>query len=133
MLLASAMHSGKGAVAQAAMIRQLLRVTQAVHSAAVAGQQVRQAKLLAEDTRARLVRVRDSMPQPGHSAGQATGTGTLTDRREPALEPQAQAMLDRLRAGQGRPAAPGFPVPNTLEPSRERRTTKPDATRGPER
>lgn len=134
MLLASAMHSGKGAVAQAAMIRQLLRVTQAVHSAAVAGQQVRQAKLLAEDTRARLVRVRDAMPRAVQTdRGQATGTVTLTDRRDPVLEPQAQAMLDRLRAGQGKPATPGSPVPNAIEPSKERHTTKPDATRGPER
>ena len=133
MLLASAMHSGQGAVAQAAMIRQLLRVTQAVHSAAVAGQQVRQARLLAEDTRARLVRIRDAMPQPGPAAGQTPGTTTRPDHREPPLKPQAQAMLDRLRAGQGTPAAPGSPVPNAIEPARTRHATKPDAIRGPER
>ncbi|WP_250444037.1 relaxase/mobilization nuclease domain-containing protein, partial [Actinotalea sp. C106] len=57
MLLASASRGGQGSAAQAAMIRQLLRLTQAVHAAAAAGQQARQAQLLAQDTRAPLSRI----------------------------------------------------------------------------
>lgn len=103
MLLASASHGGQGTVAQAAMVRQLLRPTQAVHDACVAGQQVRQAKLLAEDTRARLVRVRDAMPQVP-TAVSANGTAKATIERSRTLDPEAQAMLDRLHGGQGKPA-----------------------------
>lgn len=133
MLLASAMHHGQGAVAQAALIRELLRVTQAVYGAALAGGQARQAKLLAEDTRARLVRIRDAMPHPEPAAGDVPAGAVTTEQRDPALEPQAQAMLDRLRAGQGHPPTAGPPVPNRIEPATERRTSRPGPTRGPER
>lgn len=133
MLLASAAHGGQGTVAQAAMVRQLLRLTQAVHDASVAGQQARQAKLLAEDTRARLVRVRDAMPQVP-TAASANGTATATIERPRTLDPEAQAMLDRLHAGQGKPAtAAASPIPNKIEPAKTHQTTKPGMDRGPER
>ncbi|MEF9942943.1 MAG: relaxase/mobilization nuclease domain-containing protein [Burkholderiaceae bacterium] len=133
MLLASAAHGGQGTVAQAAMVRQLLRLTQAVHDASVAGQQARQAKLLAEDTRARLVRVRDAMPQVP-TAASANGTATATIERPRTLDPEAQAMLDRLHAGQGKPAtAAASPIPNKIEPAKTHQTTKPGTDRGPER
>ncbi|MFT8396689.1 MAG: hypothetical protein ABF648_11645, partial [Propionibacterium sp.] len=116
MLLASAARGGQGAVAQAAMIRQLLRLTQAVYNASVAAGQARQAQLLAEDTRARLVRVRDAMPSPAAAPG---GVGTATMARPADLDPEAQAMLERLRAGQAKPAIDiGSPVPNRIEPTR---------------
>ncbi len=128
MLLASATRGGKGAVAQAAMIRQLLRLTQAVHDASVAAGQLRQARLLAEDTRARLVRLRDALPQPAASTGPATAQPTRT------LDPQAQAMLDRLSAGNAHDATKAAsPLPAKLEPTERRSTTKPGAERGPER
>jgi hypothetical protein len=137
MLLASTARSGQGAVAQAAMVRQLLRLTQAVHDAAAAGQQARQAQQLAEDTRARLVRVREALPQPleGGQAVAPSGTATATlEQPQATLDPEAQAMLDRLRAGQGRTAAAAAsPVPNTIEPAKTRQTTTPGADRGPER
>ena len=137
MLLASAVRSGQGAVAQAAMVRQLLRLTQAVHDAAAAGQQVRQARLLAEDTRARLVRIREDLSKPleGGQAAAPSGAATATlERPQAALDPDAQAMLDRLRAGQGRPVGEAAsPVPNTLEPAKTRQATTPGAERGPER
>ncbi|WP_341359620.1 hypothetical protein V5H98_18195 [Georgenia sp. M64] len=128
MLLASATRGGRGAVAQAAMIRQLLRLTQAVHDASVAAGQVRQARLLAEDTRVRLVRLRDALPQP------VASTGTATAQRTRTLDPQAQAMLDRLSAGNAHDATKAAsPLPAKLEPTERRTTTKPGAERGPER
>lgn len=131
MLLASAARGGQGTVAQAAMVRQLLRLTQAVHDACVAGQQARQAKLLAEDTRARLVRVRDAMPQVPTAT---KGSATATLERPRTLDPEAQAMLDRLHAGQGKPAtAAASPIPNKIEPVKTHQTTKPGTDRGPER
>lgn len=137
MLLASAARGGQGAVAQAAMVRQLLRLTQAVHDAVAAGQQERQARLLAEDTRARLVRVREALPKPieGGQAVAPSGEAAATlERPEAALDPEAQAMLDRLRAGQGRSAAEAAsPVPNKLERAKTRQITTPGAERGPER
>ena len=128
MLLASAMRGGQGTVAQAAMIRQLLRLTQAVYEASVAAGQARQARLLAEDVRARLTRVRDALPTSAPAGAVATAERTTT------LDPEAQAMLDRLRAGQALPVTEaGSPVPNHIEPARPRETTGPGADRGPER
>ncbi|WP_367645920.1 relaxase/mobilization nuclease domain-containing protein [Paenarthrobacter ureafaciens] len=133
MLLASAARGGQGTVAQAALVRQLLRLTQAVHDAAMAGQQARQARLLAEDTRARLVRVRDAMPRPTQITAPA-GTATATIERTTKLDPEAQAMLDRLHAGQAKPAAEAVsPVPSKIEPAKVRQRTKPGVERGPER
>lgn len=128
MLLASATRGGQGTVAQAAMIRQLLRLTQAVYEANVAAGQARQARLLAEDVRARLTRVRDALPAPSTSAPVATFERTTT------LDAETQAMLDRLRAGQARPATKaGSPVPNPIEPAKPRHTTGAGADRGPGR
>lgn len=126
MLLASATRGGRGAVAQAAMIRQLLRLTQAVYDASVAAGQLRQARLLAEDTHARLVRVRDALPQP------AAPTGAVAVQAR-SLDPQAQAMLERLSAGHAHDATKAAsPLPATLEPAERRKTTR-GAERGPER
>lgn len=128
MLLASAARGGQGTVAQAAMIRQLLRLTQAVYEAARAAEQERQARLLAEDVRARLTRVRDALP-----AVTAAPSSTSAEPAK-ALDPEAQAMLDRLRAGQAQPAtAATSPVPNNIEPAKPRQRTGPGAERGPER
>lgn len=136
MLLASAARGGQGTVAQAAMIRQLLRLTQAVYEAAAAAAQARHAQLLAQDTRARLVRVRDALPKPVDVAG-ATPTSTATavlKRPTVVLEPEAQAVLDRLNAGQAHDATrAASPVPNSVDPQRVRQTTRPAAERGPER
>lgn len=130
MLLASAARGGQGAVGQAVMIRQLLRLTQAVHDASVAAEQARHARLLADDTRARLVRVRDALPRPTTTAVTATITA---ERPVVPLDAQAQAVLDRLRAGHvGDQAPAGAPVPNRIDPPRARTTTTPSARPGVE-
>lgn len=136
MLLASAARGGQGTVAQAAMIRSLLRLTQAVYEAAAAAEQTRQAQLLARDTRARLVRLRDALPKPADVAGaQLAGAATaVLERPSVALDPEAQAVLDLLRAGQAHEAAKvTSPVPTDVEPTRARQTTQRGAERGPER
>jgi hypothetical protein len=132
MLLASAARGGRGTVAQAAMIRQLLRLTQAVYDASVAAGQARQARLLAEDTRARLVRLREALPAPVMAGATATvvGTGSSTAK----LDPEAQAVLDRLRAGQAHDATRATsPLPSKIEPAKRAEPTAPGADRGPER
>ncbi len=138
MLLASAARGGQGAVAQAAMIRQVLRLTQAVYEAAVASQQRRQAQLLAQDTRARLERVRDALPrivehdrQPAHA-----GAATATIERPKALDPAAERALRLMESGQAKPATEAAsPLPSPIEPSRPRQTTSRPGRggRGPER
>ena len=131
MLLASAARGGQGTVAQAVMVRQLLRLTQAVYDASVAAGQARQARLLAEDTRARLVRLREALPAPA-AVGAATPAGTSST--SPKLDPEAQAVLDRLRAGQAHDATrAASPLPSKIEPAKRAETIRPGADRGPER
>ena len=131
MLLASAARGGQGTVAQAVMVRQLLRLTQAVYDASVAAGQARQARLLAEDTRARLVRLREALPAPA-AVGAATPAGTPST--SPKLDPEAQAVLDRLRAGQAHDATrAASPLPSKIEPAKRAETIRPGADRGPER
>ena len=131
MLLASAARGGQGTVAQAVMVRQLLRLTQAVYDASVAAGQARQARLLAEDTRARLVRLREALPAPAAVATAAPAAATSTS---PKLDPEAQAVLDRLRAGQAHDATrAASPLPSKIEPAKRAETIRPGADRGPER
>ena len=131
MLLASAARGGQGTVAQAVMVRQLLRLTQAVYDASVAAGQARQARLLAEDTRARLVRLREALPAP---AAVATTTPEAATSKSAKLDPEAQAVLDRLRAGQAHDATrAASPLPSKIEPAKRAETIRPGADRGPER
>lgn len=131
MLLASAARGGRGTVAQAVMVRQLLRLTQAVYDASVAAGQARQARLLAEDTRARLVRLREALPVP---AAVATTRPEAAPSRSPKLDPEAQVVLDRLRAGQAHDATrAASPLPLKIEPAKRADPIRPGADRGPER
>ena len=131
MLLASAARGGQGTVAHAVMVRQIIRLTQAVYDASVAAGQARQARLLAEDTRARLVRLREALPAPA-AVGAATPAGTPST--SPKLDPEAQAVLDRLRAGQAHDATrAASPLPSKIEPAKRAETIRPGADRGPER
>ncbi|MEE6289306.1 relaxase/mobilization nuclease domain-containing protein [Georgenia sp. MJ173] len=128
MLLASATRGGKGKVAQAAMVRQLLRLTQAVYDASVAAGQLRHAQLLANDTRTRLLRLRDALPQPVHPAPAGSA------QQSSALDPQAQQMLERMQAGHAHDATQAASaLPTKLQPDQRRTTAKPGADRGPER
>ena len=131
MLLASAARGGQGTLAEAVMVRQLLRLAQAVHDANVAAGQVRLARTLAQDTRARLVRVRAGLPAPAAvGAGRPQSPGSP----RPELEPEAQAVLDRLRASQKHDGdRTASPLPAKLEPAKRGKAIRPGAQRGPER
>ncbi|WP_251304323.1 hypothetical protein [Georgenia satyanarayanai] len=110
------------------MVRQLLRLTQAVYDASVAAGQLRQAQLLANDTRVRLLRLRDALPQPA----QPTPAGSA--QQPSALDPQAQQMLERMNAGHAHEAPQAASaLPTKLQPDQRRTTAKPGADRGPER
>lgn len=127
-LFATASRGGQGAVAQAIMLRQILRLAQAVRDSAQATQQARLAQAITNDTAARLVRVRDALPMPPRTEQPAmAGSGAAAAR----LDPKVQGMLDRVEAS--RPPQDTSPVPNTVEPHRPATTTRTGAERGVER
>lgn len=138
MLLASAARGGQGTVAQAVMLRQLIRLSERVADAAVAARDARQARLISEDVRARLDRVGAALPKPPSERTQPAGrTATATIERPvepPKLDPAAERARRLMDASQAKPAtAATSPVPNTIEPARRRHTARPGAARGPER
>ena len=123
LLLASATRGGRGAVGQAALIRQLLRLTQAVHAAAQASAQARQAQLIAEDTRARLVRVREALPTLNKEPLRSPREGARGSVA--VLEPETAAMLERMHASQAYEAQRSVnPLPTEIAPvARKQKTT----------
>lgn len=138
MLLASAARGGQGTVAQAVMLRELIRLSERVADAAVAARDARQARLISEDVRARLDRVGAALPKPPSERTQLEGrTATATIERPvepPKLDPAAERARRLMDASQAKPAtAATSPVPNTIEPARRRHTARPGAARGPER
>lgn len=131
MLLASVSRGGQGTLAQAVMLRQLLRMAQAVKDAADAAKQERLARLMSMDMAARLVRVREALPTPTmEQPAMAMAGAPVMD--PPVLDPNVQAVLDRLEAG--RTSQSPSPVPNRIEPARRpASTTRTTAERGVER
>ena len=131
MLMASAAHGGQGTVGQTVMIRQLLRLTQAVYDMNVAAGQARHARELAQETRAQLVAVREALPPLPAGPTDPPAVVTVTDAPAPDLDPQAAAILARLDAGRAAPSTE--PVPATVEPARPNKHTRSTADRGPTR
>lgn len=137
MLLASAARGGQGTAAQAAMLRQLLNLTQAVHDAAKAGQQARHAATIATDVRERLGRVRAALPP---MPATATATATTPERTTPTLnrtstvDETMREVLDKInRAEENRRKGVTSPLPSTIEPTRPRTPITPRPDRGAER
>lgn len=131
LLVASAVRGGKGTLAQAVMIRQLLRLAQAIHDAHVAAEQLRHAELLRADTRQALLRVRDRLPAlPQLSATQSVQPSPAAD-----IDPELQATLERMRAANAHAATKAVsPVPPRLTPAaRPATTTRPGPAPGLER
>ncbi|WP_354508650.1 relaxase/mobilization nuclease domain-containing protein [Oerskovia enterophila] len=121
MLLASAARGGQGTAAQAIMLRQLANLAKAVHDVHRASGEARRAAEIAAAERNHLRRLAARLPQPV-----ASGTGV-------PLAPEVAATMQRVQQGHAPAGRPGSPVPNTIEPTRVRSTTKPGADRGPER
>lgn len=137
MLLASAVRGGQGTAAQAAMLRQLMGLTQAVYEAAKASQQSRHAAAIATDVRARLGRVREALPV---SSTTATATRPTTKPAPIRIDTSAlvdEAMRETLekinRVEENRRKGVTSPLPSTLEPTRPWTPTTPRPDRGAER
>lgn len=136
MLLASAIRGGQGTAAQAAMLRQLMNLTQAVYDAAKAAQQARHAEAIATDVRTRLVRVRAALPATSTTATAPTATKTEPRRIDMSSvidEATREALNKMNRAEENRRKGTTSPLPSTIEPTRPRTPTTPRPDRGPER
>lgn len=131
MLLASASRGGQGTVAQAIMLRQMMRLAQALRDAAQAANQARLAQQMSTDMAARLVRVRQMLPTPPPVEQPAMAMAGLSAAPAPVVDPKVQAVLDRLEAG--RPGHSTAPIPNKIEPARPSVKATPAADRGIER
>ena len=123
MLAAAASRGGKGEVGQAVLIRSMLRLAQAVHDAAVETDQARQAALLVQDTRARLIAVRDALPP-------LPGGQSRRDPETPQLDPELQARMRRVQSARPDDGKLASPLPPPEVP-RARRSTALEATPNP--
>ncbi|MGL5859612.1 MAG: relaxase/mobilization nuclease domain-containing protein [Angustibacter sp.] len=137
MLLASATGGGRGAVGQAVMLRQLVRLAQAVHDVAAAVGEARQAAAIAAVERNHLRAVAARLPKPrAAEPSAATGAGRTAAKdaagRAP-LDPETAAMLRRVQAGQQPATEVTSPLPRTLNPERPRPATRPGPATVPER
>ncbi|GAA0353866.1 serine/threonine-protein kinase [Micropruina glycogenica] len=109
MLLISAAKGGRGAVAQAVMLRQLANLAKAVYDMHRADQDARRAAQIERAIRRDLATVSARLPDPG-----------------PVGHPDTKAaeVVRTARQAQGGPQrTPGSPVPNRIEPQRPRSTT----------
>lgn len=133
MVLASAAKGGQGKAAQLIMLRQLVRLSQAVYDAAKATGQKRQADLILNDVRARMNRLRISLTPQTSTAPQATESAVGERVQTVVLDPEARAMLDRVNASQAKPATDaGSPIPHRLQPT-ERAPSRHGTGTGPQR
>lgn len=125
MLMASVAKGGQGRVAEAVLIREMLRLVQAVHEAEKAAEHARHARHLAQTTRAQLVRVREALPTPveapaAHGAAEHQEGAVATLERPVAvrdtteLSDEAKAMLARIDAAHASNRGPGSPIPTRL-------------------
>jgi len=104
LLLMSATTGGKGIAAEAALLRQLVKLSVAVYQAHQARGEAERARELARVIDRELKQVHDRLPKPV----------TVGASIAPSSPEQ-----DALRAATtGRPGTPGSPVPNRLEPRR---------------
>lgn len=153
MLLASAARGGRGTAAQAIMLRQLVRLAEAVHDAARASGEARRASEIAAAERAHLRAVATRLPRPQlvTAGGAPDPVRAASGAAVSGVDSEVTTAAVRARAGQ-RPAAeatgpgstqpgspspesrrPGSPVPNRVEPAKRRETARPGADRAPER
>ena len=117
MLLISAAKGGRGAVAQAVMLRQLANLAKAVYDMHRADQDARRAAQIERAIRRDLATVSARLPDPGPT-GDSKG---------------AEAVRAARQAQGGPQRAPGSPVPNRIEPQRPRTTAASRSGPGAER
>lgn len=130
LLVASAVRGGQGTVAQAVMIRQLLRMAQAVYDVSVAAEQFRYAELLLTDTRQCLLRVRDRLPAPPKLSSSEAEQPSVPAN----IDPELRATLERMRAANAYSATKAVsPMPPRLSPAARPVTSRPHPASGLER
>ena len=131
MLLSTVARGGRGTAAEAIMLRQLVRMTQAVYDAAKAGGDAGLAAALASTERDHLRAIAAALPRvsaaPPATVTSHVPTGTAT------LNPEVAEVLCRVRAGRSSPTTPGSPVPIPVDPIPVRPTVRPGPDGGRER
>ncbi|GAB3186174.1 hypothetical protein GCM10027060_26620 [Nesterenkonia halophila] len=131
MMLTVASKGGKGTVAEAVMLRQFMKLSQAVYESAQAGRQAQLAQRMETDVRDRLTAVKDRLPTPQRKQStsavedqQADSRGQSETRSATAeendLTEEQRAVLDRMRASQAEDAeqAVKSPVSPKLDPQK---------------
>lgn len=131
MMFSVAVRGGKGTMAQAVMLRQLMKLSQAVYESAQAGQQLQLAQRMEHDVRDRLTAVKDRLPTPQRKQNDSVQSGeqkdgpssvaTLPPRaQESDLTEEQRAMLERMNAAQAKDAeeAVKSALPSKVEPER---------------
>jgi hypothetical protein len=134
-VLASAARGGNGPVAQAAMVRQFVVLTESMIRAAQAAGDSRHARVALTDARERLDRLHRGLPGAVVADPAPTPAPTVqTVRSGVQLDPEVQRVLDRMRAGQAHDATQAARVvPTAIEPVKQNQSVRPAAERGPER
>lgn len=117
MLLAAGVRGGQGAVGQAVMLRQLVRLAQAIHDAATAAGQARYAASVAATERENLRRVAARLPRPDAGNLERYGLAPAKSAATAVLDTGLAGQQERIRAGQQAPR-PGSVLPGRLEPHR---------------
>ena len=115
LLLISAAKGGRGAVAQAVMLRQLANLAKAVYDMHRADQDARRAAQIERAIRTDLAKVSARLPDPGPT-GDSKG---------------AEAVRAARQAQGGPQRAPGSPIPNRIESERPRATSTTASKGGP--
>ncbi|MFZ4843979.1 relaxase/mobilization nuclease domain-containing protein [Mycetocola saprophilus] len=120
MLLAVAVKGGKGAAAQALMIRQLATLAKAVFDAARASGEARQAAAIRDAERNNLRGVHERLEQL---------SVTVSKTSVAVLDPELEAVKARINAGQVNATQIDSPIPHRVEPTKAKQpTTGPEQT-----
>ncbi|GMA33646.1 relaxase/mobilization nuclease domain-containing protein [Litorihabitans aurantiacus] len=141
MLVASASRGGVGPVGQAALLRSLMNLSKAVHDAALAQGQQRQAESIAREMRGRLAEVHRRMDtaaqahQPATAAQVPGGaeqqtTAAVATAPNPNITDRMRATLATAQASQAHPATRAVQPATEPSPAKPRSTTRPGPERG---
>jgi hypothetical protein len=125
MLLMMATKGGKGTMAEAILLRQLVSTTRALFESHSAVQDARQAQQISQAMGAKLDAVRARLPELPASPGRATPNRFVP---APENETPAEMAVRLMEAQRGTaPSTRNSPVPNRIEPARPATpTVRPD-------
>lgn len=116
MLLMMATKGGKGTMAEAILLRQLVSTTRALFESHNAIQDARQAQQISQAMGSKLDALRARLPELPVAPGRTAPDRNVT---APANETDAELAVRLLQAQRGKaPRKPNSPVPNRIEPAR---------------